>query len=158
MCIRDRYDQLVALTPTPVVALNRAGDSVDDLRARVERSHAALYYPNLVLDEGGRPVVTSPAGAVAGMVARTDELRGVWRPPAGIGAELRGVAGLQLAVSDRQQEPLNSCGVNVLRHFPTGVVSWGARTLDGSEAAGAEYRYLPVRRPRSRPGLSLIHI
>jgi phage tail sheath protein FI len=41
---------------------------------------------------------------------------------------------------------LNKKGINCLRRFPNGVVSWGARTLDGDDDIGSEWKYIPVRR------------
>ena len=99
----------------------------------------ALYFPRIV-DPGP---LRGPAGAVAGVFARTDVTRGVWKAPAGAEADLEGVAGLDVAVSDVDGGRLNPLGVNCLRTFPgTGPVVWGARTT----STDPEWRYVPVRR------------
>jgi phage tail sheath protein FI len=111
--------------------------------------NAALYWPRLnVADplQGGLTKSIGASGAVAGIFARTDATRGVWKAPAGTEA---GVAGGALAaqVNDAQQGNLNVLGINVLRTFPIfGNVVWGARTTMGADQAASEWKYLPVRR------------
>ena len=82
----------------------------------------------------------------AGLYARTDATRGVWKAPAG--TEARIVGGNPVDVmTDRQQGPLNTSGVNAIRTFPVyNSVIWGARTLDGADARASEWKYVPVRR------------
>src|SRR3712207_7651940 len=88
-----------------------------------------------------------PSGAVAGLIARTDATRGVWKAPAGTEATLAGVAGFSVMLTDRENGDLNPVGINCLRAFPViGRVSWGARTLRGADQLSDEYKYLPVRR------------
>jgi phage tail sheath protein FI len=84
---------------------------------------------------------------VAGLYARTDSNRGVWKAPAGTDGTLAGLAGLSLAMSDLENGSINTKGVNALRVFPAyGPVAWGARTMKGSDAQADEYKYVPVRR------------
>jgi phage tail sheath protein FI len=88
-----------------------------------------------------------PCGFIAGIYARTDAQRGVWKAPAGTEASLTGAAGLAVTISDAENGQLNPHAVNCLRTFPVyGNVSWGARTLDGDDARGSEWKYVPVRR------------
>jgi phage tail sheath protein FI len=88
-----------------------------------------------------------PCGVVAGVIARTDAQRGIWKAPAGIDAGLRGVPDLTQAVTDAEQGSLNQLGVNVLRGFPVyGRVLWGARTLNGADVQASQWKYVPVRR------------
>jgi phage tail sheath protein FI len=111
--------------------------------------NAAIYWPRLnVADplQGGLTKSLGASGAVAGIFARTDATRGVWKAPAGTEA---GVAGgdLSAQVNDAHQGNLNILGVNVLRTFPIfGNVVWGARTTVGADQAASEWKYLPVRR------------
>jgi phage tail sheath protein FI len=80
---------------------------------------------------------------MAGIFARTDINRGVWKAPAGIGATISGVIGLQHRLIDADQDLLNPVGVNCLRQMPgAGLIVWGTRTL----ASDPEWRYVPVRR------------
>lgn len=86
-----------------------------------------------------------PSGYVAGIYARVDGRRGVWKAPAGTEATLSGTVGLAAQLNDAQQDVLNPIGANTIRQFPSsGIVIWGARTL--ATVSDAEYRYVPVRR------------
>ena len=96
---------------------------------------------------GGQLAEFVPCGAVAGVFARTDATRGVWKAPAGIDATLSGVAGLTATLTDAENGFINPLGINVLRTFPVfGRVVWGSRTLRGADQAADEYKYIPVRR------------
>jgi phage tail sheath protein FI len=71
----------------------------------------------------------------------------VWKAPAGIDANLSGIQGLQVPLSDEDNGRLNPLGINCLRTFPVvGNVVWGARTLRGADQLADEYKYVPVRR------------
>jgi phage tail sheath protein FI len=129
--------------------------SVDTARAgaaafdAVRGNHAALYFPHLQLTDPltGRLRAFPPSGAIAGVIARTDSERGVWKAPAGTEARLAGVHSLTVDLTDRETGLLNPLGVNCLRTFPvTGPLVWGARTLDGADALDSEWKYVPVRR------------
>src|SRR5690606_26992216 len=86
-------------------------------------------------------------GAVAGVFARTDGSRGVWKAPAGLDAALVGVPRLAVPLTDAENGELNPLGINCLRSMPAGGrVIWGARTLRGADQLGDEYKYIPVRR------------
>jgi uncharacterized protein len=84
-----------------------------------------------------------PSGHIAGIYARTDNARGVYKAPAGLEAVVRGAIGLEYNVSDAEQDILNPVGINAIRSFAgEGIILWGARTCSSS----AEYKYIPVRR------------
>ena len=88
-----------------------------------------------------------PCGFVAGIFARTDAARGVWKAPAGTEAVLTGAAGLTITMSDAENGQLNPHAVNCLRTLPIyGNVLWGSRTMDGDDGRGSEWKYVPVRR------------
>jgi phage tail sheath protein FI len=88
-----------------------------------------------------------PCGIVAGVMARTDTQRGVWKAPAGLDASLNGTQGLQASLNDAENGTLNPLGINCLRSFPAaGKVVWGARTMRGADQMADEYKYVPVRR------------
>jgi phage tail sheath protein FI len=88
-----------------------------------------------------------PCGFVAGIYARTDGTRGVWKAPAGSDASLNGAIGLSVTMSDAQNGQLNPLGINCLRTLPVyGNVVWGSRTLHGQNDRGSEWKYVPVRR------------
>jgi phage tail sheath protein FI len=116
--------------------------------ARTE--NASLYFPRLrqpdPLQEG-RLADFAPCGAVAGIMARTDSQRGVWKAPAGLDATLNGAVELTVKLTDGENGQLNPLGVNCLRSFPAvGRVVWGARTLRGADILASEWKYVPVRR------------
>lgn len=114
------------------------------------KRNAALYFPSLKMADPlreGRQSVFPPGGAIAGLIARNDSARGVWKAPAGLEAGLAGVTGLTVSLSDGDIGDLNQLGVNCIRVFPNvGPVVWGARTLDGADVVSSEWKYLPVRR------------
>ena len=88
-----------------------------------------------------------PSGAIAGIMARTDTQRGVWKAPAGLDATLVGVPALSVPLTDAENGELNPLAINCFRAFQTaGRVVWGSRTLRGSDQLGDEYKYIPVRR------------
>jgi hypothetical protein len=112
--------------------------------------NAALFFPRLlqpVEQRGGRPTRLAPCGAVAGIIARTDQQRGVWKAPVGMDATLIGVPQLSVALSDGDSGMLNPLGINCLRSMPSaGRIVWGARTLRGDDIDGAQGKCIPVRR------------
>jgi uncharacterized protein len=118
--------------------------------AGTDARNAALYFPAIRAADPLRDDQVSdfvPCGAVAGIMARTDSARGVWKAPAGLDAALAGVQGLQINLTDQQNGQLNQLGINCLRSFPVnGRVVWGARTMRGADQAADEYKYVPVRR------------
>lgn len=88
-----------------------------------------------------------PSGYVAGICARTDSRRGVWKAPAGSEATLDGAIGFEVPMTDVQIGQLNPRAVNCLRTLPVyGNVVWGARTMIGDNDRGSEWKYVPVRR------------
>jgi phage tail sheath protein FI len=112
--------------------------------------NAATYFPPVrIVDplDGLRPKAMAPSGTLAGVYARTDATRGVWKAPAGTDATLNGVLDLTLPVNDLENGQINPLGVNALRSFPAyGRVAWGARTMKGADAQADEYKYIPIRR------------
>ncbi|HEX5203245.1 phage tail sheath family protein [Paractinoplanes rhizophilus] len=122
-------------------------------RARLGRdsAFAALYYPNVVVNNplarpgatNGELYLTVPtSGHVAGVWARTDAARGVWKAPAN--EALRGIVRLENNVTSGEQDLLNPDGVNCIRAFGTyGTKIWGARTLAKTDPS---WRYINVRR------------
>lgn len=118
--------------------------------AASQSRNAATYFPPVrIVDplDGMRPRAMAPSGTLAGLYARTDAARGVWKAPAGTDATLNGVLELTLPINDLENGQLNPKGVNVLRNFLVyGRVSWGARTMKGADAQADDYKYIPVRR------------
>ncbi len=131
-------------------------DKTDDLASEAEtfrnnltkpNSYGAVYFPWIKsLDPSGKstePIYLPPSGFIAGLYARIDSTRGVWKAPAGTEATISGAVGLATNLTDTKQGNLNKINVNCLRRFASsGIVSWGARTI----SSDPEYRYVPVRR------------
>jgi hypothetical protein len=136
--IPDSVDRLDEMTTW----LTNTGD---DLR----HNNAAVYFPRLEISDmlnENRPRNVAASGTLAGVYARTDATRGVWKAPAGTEASLRG-ARIVTKLTDLENGQLNPLGINVLRTFPIyGNISWGARTLNGADQQASEWKYIPVRR------------
>ena len=113
-------------------------------------ANAALYYPRIRKPDrlrDGQLGTFVPCGAVAGVIARTDTNRGVWKAAAGREAGLAGVQELSAELNDQENGVLNPVAVNCLRTFPViGHIIWGARTLRGADLLADEYKYVAVRR------------
>ncbi|MGC2618809.1 MAG: phage tail sheath subtilisin-like domain-containing protein [Acidobacteriaceae bacterium] len=126
------------------------GSSTGAITTEPQSSNSAYYFPWVSAPDplaGNRPALFPPSGFVAGIYAATDASRGVWKAPAGIDAGLSGISGLQYTLTDSQNGSLNPEAVNCLRTFPVyGTVVWGARTLDGNNAVGSQWQYVPIRR------------
>jgi uncharacterized protein len=113
-------------------------------------NNGAIYFPNI---QAPNPLNNNqveefgPCGAIAGIIARTDANRGVWKAPAGLDATLIGVTGLSVPLTDAENGELNPLGINCLRKMPAaGFVVWGARTIVGDDRLASQWKYLPVRR------------
>jgi uncharacterized protein len=113
------------------------------------RTNAAVYFPRLTVPDpkGGTIENVGPSAAVAGLYAATDASRGVWKAPAGFTVAIGGISNLAFRLTDDQNGQLNPLGINCLRNLPVaGNVVWGARTMDGADAAASQWKYVPIRR------------
>src|SRR5260370_10612589 len=113
--------------------------------------YGAIFYPYVKIPDplaGGALRSCPPSGTIAGVHARTDGTRGVWKAAAGVtDGILAGGVGLDTVLSDAQNGMLTPLGLNALRVFPVyGSVCWGARTFVGADDASTDYKYSPVRR------------
>jgi phage tail sheath protein FI len=146
---QERRAFLIVDLPEDNTTIDDARDWLDD-NASLRHINSAAYFP--------RPRVPDPlkdfrlrsvgaSGTVAGLYARTDATRGVWKAPAGIDSTLRNVPELAAKLTDPENGQLNPLGLNCLRTFDVyGNVSWGARTLDGADKKASEWKYIPIRR------------
>ena len=134
---------------TKKTAVDQFSDATTDF-VGTRSNNSALFFPRLQEPNPLREnqiEVFAPCGAVAGVMARTDAQRGVWKAPAGQEASLIGVPQLSVSLTDDENGELNPLGVNCLRAFPIiGRVVWGARTLEGADQLASEWKYIPVRR------------
>jgi phage tail sheath protein FI len=125
--------------------------AIADFQSNVDTTnYSALYFPTLWQTNplhDNQFEEFAPCGAVAGVMARTDSDRGVWKAPAGLEARLGGVPALSVPLNDADTGQLNPLGINCLRAMPAaGRVIWGARTLEGSDRLASQWKYIPVRR------------
>jgi phage tail sheath protein FI len=144
-------DPPMAWGAIPEVAAAKAKSGLSKLGLTgPDARNAALYFPRVIQpdpERDGQLDTFVPCGIVAGVMARTDTQRGVWKAPAGIDASLNGTQGLQVSLNDAENGMLNPLGINCLRAFPiVGRVVWGGRTLRGADQLADEYKYVPVRR------------
>jgi phage tail sheath protein FI len=147
-CEERRAFMIVDL-PEAIDNMEEARDWLDQ-NAGLRHRNAAAYFP--------RPRIPDPlnsfrlknvgaSGTVAGLYARTDAARGVWKSPAGIEGGLRNAPDLAYKLTDAENGQLNPLGLNCLRNFDIhGNVCWGARTLMGADQQASDWKYLPVRR------------
>ena len=112
--------------------------------------NAAIYFPRIKKANplrGNQIEVFAPSAAIAGVIARTDRQRCVWKAPAGLEATLMGVYDVDVKLTDSENGKLNALGINCLRTMPAaGPVIWGARTMAGDDRLASQWKYLPVRR------------
>ena len=145
----QRRAMLLVDPPPPV---NNVAMAVDWKTAQlaVHSPNSAAYFPRLRLPDPANNYqlrTFAPSGVVAGLYARVDGARGVWKAPAGTEATLTGVQAAVYKLADPENGVLNPLGLNCFRIFPIyGAVSWGARTLVGSDAEASQWKYVPVRR------------
>jgi hypothetical protein len=134
--------------------LNPAALTVDAIRGATtgdspsqptkDSEYAALYFPWLkVFDPVTNTIVSQPpSGHIAGVYARVDGERGVYKAPAN--EVIRGAVDLERKLSKANQDGLNPGGVNVIRAFNGNIKIWGARTLGGD--ANGDFKYISTRR------------
>ena len=146
---------LFYIVDSPKPTTSAASDAIIEVKSFLAAladtsSSAGLYFPWVEVPDpcstvSGATCLAPPSGMVAGLFARTDSSRGVWKAPAGSEASLLGCVGLACEISDAEQEELNPLGINCIRQFAaSGIVVWGARTL--ATMSNPEFRYVPVRR------------
>ncbi len=147
--VEDRRSMLIIDIPANV---NDLGDMQTWLSENngLRHPNTAVYFPRTNVADPlneNRPRSVPTCGAAAGLWARTDTNRGVWKAPAGTEATLRNVESLAGTLTDQQNGLLNPLGANCLRNFPVyGNIIWGARTLDGADLRASDWKYIPVRR------------
>src|SRR5258708_4919268 len=149
----ERRAMLLVDAPSDWISTSAAVMGVQDITLTIGSElgkNAAIFFPrllkaNILHDNQIETFVSS--GAVAGIFARTDAERGVWKAPAGTEASIAGIAGLSVPLTDVENGELTPLGINCIPIFPaTGGVVWGARTLQGDDGLASEWKYIPVRR------------
>ena len=145
---RDHRGFLIADSPDGATLTNVAG-ALSGITGD-DAINAAFYFPWITAPDPlsqNVPAQYPPSGFVAGIYARTDGTRGVWKAPAGTDASVLGAMGVAVPLSDPENGQLNPQAINCIRNFSVyGTVLWGARTLRGNNELGSEWKYIPVRR------------
>jgi phage tail sheath protein FI len=122
---------------------NQSISEVRDMRAKLDSTYAALYYPWIrILDPlTNTEINVPPSGFVAGIYARNDINRAVYKAPAN--EVVNGAIGFETLLNKAQQEVLNPEGINCFRFFEgRGFRLWGARTI----SSDPEWKYVNLRR------------
>jgi phage tail sheath protein FI len=138
-------NRMAILDPPPGMTVQQVKEWRSDV-AMYDSAFAAMYYPwikveNLGATNGQREVFVPPSGHIAGVWARTDETRGVWKAPAN--ETIQGCLDVERPITKAEQSLLNPIGINCIRPFGTrGIRIWGARTL----SSDSDWRYVNVRR------------
>lgn len=113
------------------IGLGRTPTEALEDKAEIGGSYGAVYYPwGKVVDPIGKGKLrlTPPSGHIAGVYARTDSERGVYKAPAGTEAVVKGFVEMERGLSDGEVELLNAKAVNCIMSKPNkGIVVWGAR-------------------------------
>ncbi len=146
---KERRAFLIIDIPEETNSLEDARDWLQN-NSVFRHQNAAAYFPRVKVPDplsDFRLKSIGASGTIAGLYARTDAARGVWKTPAGIEASLRNVPELDYRLTDPQNGQLNPLGLNCLRTFDMiGNVCWGGRTLVGADQLASEWKYLAVRR------------
>lgn len=124
--------------------------AVTALKIETASPYAATYYPWLevfdpaesLINKGNGTVMVPPSGHIAGVYARSDAARGVFKAPAN--EALLGVTAVRTNVTREEQGTLNDAGINIIRPLNGALRVWGARTAGG--VSNGEYRYVSTRR------------
>lgn len=125
-----------------VAAVNPITDTYADLKTKYPSIYRSIEAKIKKLY-----VTIPPSGAVAGIYARVDKDRGVWKAPANV--SIRSITAPTTKITNKEQDDLNvdetsGKSVNAIRTFMgKGTLIWGARTFAGNDN---EWRYVPVRR------------
>jgi uncharacterized protein len=127
----DGDDEILSISVEDVFITEPDTSLLNQIKKELEKKRLNLY----------------PSAAMAGVYARVDRNRGVWKAPANVSLNL--VSGPAVILTDEEQAGLNvdpnsGKSINAIRNFHgKGTIVWGARTLAGNDN---EWRYIPVRR------------
>jgi uncharacterized protein len=130
--------------------INGAAPGADDKTGQtlgVLKNTASVMYNEIKAEYGKYHIVLPPSSAMAGVYARVDRERGVWKAPANVG--LIDVVMPRVSISRMEHDLLNinsdtGKSVNAILNVPGyNTVVMGGRTLDGNDN---EWKFINVRR------------
>ncbi len=116
-----------------------------------DSTFGAIYFPWIKVTDPAKQImepgsdgslIMPPSGHIAGVYARVDAERGVFKAPGNEG--IRGALDVEYRLTKGDQDGLNPSGVNVIRSFNGNVKIWGARTMGGDD--NGEFKYISTRR------------
>jgi Bacteriophage tail sheath protein len=119
--------------------------SPPEMPQRTDHRVSAIYFPWIKVTDPltNLPTLVPPSGHMAGVYARVDAQRGVFKAPANV--SVNGALDLAYRVSSRQQQELNDpLGINCIRQLNGGILVWGARTVQAPD--GDAFTYISSRR------------
>jgi uncharacterized protein len=147
--IKVKYQKVVDGVKAPIAEgytiTGDGGSTVGSLDA-LKSANSSLYEKARTA-LANLPIVLPPSAAMAGIYARVDSERGVWKAPANV--SIAGITGPAVKISDEDQTTLNvddtaGKSINAIRTLTgRGTLVWGARTLAGNDN---EWRYISTRR------------
>ncbi|WP_067465663.1 phage tail sheath family protein [Nocardia amamiensis] len=146
-CAQQRA--ILFVDPADWRTIGQAEAGAGNIKLGVDTRNSVIYWPRVLVPGATSPrgVAVDPSGTMAGLYARTDTRFGTWKAPAGIEATLTGVLGVEVPMSDAENGRINPKALNAIRVFPSGVTSWGARTMVGADDTGnVDDKYVNVRR------------
>ena len=145
-CERLRYRVALLDPAEPSAGVTPSLTDIQNQRLQLDSRFAAIYYPRIVIeDEAGQRRAVGPSGHMAGLCARIDNERGVFKAPAN--ERLRALVDVEVAVTQGEHEVLNPepNNINVIRDQRRdgfGIRPFGARCI----TQDTDWRYLNVRR------------
>lgn len=144
-CERLRY-RVALLDPEVTGGVPPTLTQIQSQRLRFDTKYAAIYYPRIIVrDAEDQPRAIGPSGHMAGVCARVDNERGVFKSPGN--ETMRNVQDLEVIVTKGEHEVLNPQpnNINVIRDFRPngrGIRIYGARCI----TSASDWKYLAVRR------------
>lgn len=144
----DGRNDCFAILEVPMASSATEAKTYKNTQANLSSPNVAVYYGWILANDpigvGTNPTkYLPPSGHIAGVYARTDNERGVYKSPAGTDAVVRGAIGLDVNIGNEEQGLLNPDGINVIRAFAGGgIVLWGARTAQ----VNGQFKYVSLRR------------
>jgi phage tail sheath protein FI len=144
---RERNAMLVVDPPAGWITAELALRGARDWQFHHE--NALMYFPRLLVHDRlrGRYEQFAPCGAIAGMLARNDELYPLWSASEGEDALLRPGYRPLCVVSDAERTRLANAGINTIQAVRTSArLNLSARTLAGNSSGSSDWKYLAARR------------
>lgn len=146
---QKRRAMLIVDSPITWISKDAGYEGMKNYDAITPHTNAAIFFPRIMMAdplEDGLVREFTPSGVIAGIFARTDAERGVWKSSAGNEAVLKGTVDLAVNLTEDENGILNSLGLNCLRNFSSGIVIWGSRTSVREDNSASQWKYIAVRR------------